>query len=68
MHYHYILVATDGTADMEPVFDHCAYIARLTKATFHVIHELDITAFSARPIEASWEEAYIVLESEADRI
>ncbi|MDD1720883.1 MAG: universal stress protein [Euryarchaeota archaeon] len=50
---------------MEPVFDYCAYLARLTKATLRVVHVLDITAFSARPIETAWEEAYIVLKSEA---
>jgi nucleotide-binding universal stress UspA family protein len=53
---------------MEAVFDECAYIAQLTGATVHVAYVLDITGFGARPVDASWEETYVIIKSEARRI
>ncbi|MGA2884053.1 MAG: universal stress protein [Halobacteriota archaeon] len=68
MHFANILVGSDGTSLMEAVFDECAYIAQLTGATVHVAYVLDITGFGARPVDASWEETYVILKSEARRI
>jgi len=68
MHFANILVGSDGTSLMEAVFDECAYIAQLTGATVHVAYVLDITGFGARPVDASWEETYVIIKSEARRI
>ena len=68
MHFANILVGSDGTSLMEAVFDECAYIAQLTGATVHVEYVLDITGFGARPVDASWEETYVIIKSEARRI
>ena len=68
MHFANILVGSDGTSLMEAVFDECAYIAQLTGATVHVAYVLDITGFGARPVDASWEETYVIINSEARRI
>lgn len=66
--YTNILVGTDGTALMDAVFDECAYLARLMGATIHVAHVLDITRFGAQRIDATWEETYVIIKSEARRI
>ena len=68
MHYSNILLATDGTELMESVFDHCAYVARLTTTTVHVVHVLDVTSLRTSHIEAAWEATYVVLQSEARAI
>ena len=66
--YTNVLVGTDGTALMDAVFDECAYLARLTGATIHVAYVLDITGFGTQPIDATWEETYVIIKSEARRI
>ena len=68
MHVANILVGSDGTPLMEAVFDQCAYLAQLTGATIHVAYVLDITGFGAEPIDASWEETYVIVKSEARRV
>ena len=68
MHFANILVGSDGTSLMESVFDECAYLAQLTGATVHVAYVLDMTGFGAQPVDASWEETYLILKSEARRI
>jgi len=68
MKYHNILVGTDGTAIMNAVFDECAYLVRLMGATTHVAYVLDITGLGAQPIDATWEEMYVIVKSEARRI
>ena len=68
MHVANILVGSDGTSLMEAVFDQCAYLAQLTGAMVHVAHVLDMTVFGARPVDASWEETYVIIKSEARRI
>jgi nucleotide-binding universal stress UspA family protein len=66
--YHNILVGTDGTAIMDAVFDECAYLVQLMGATIHVAYVLDITGLGAQPIDATWEEMYVIVKSEARRI
>ena len=68
MKYTNVLVGTDGTALMDAVFDECAYLARLTGATIHAAYVLDITGFGTQPIDATWEETYVIIKSEARRI
>ncbi|MGZ7134042.1 MAG: universal stress protein [Halobacteriota archaeon] len=68
MNYNNILVGTDGTVLMDAVFDECAYLARLMGATVHVAYVLDITGFGAQPVDATWEETYVIIKSEARRI
>jgi nucleotide-binding universal stress UspA family protein len=63
-----ILVGSDGSSLMEAVFDECVYLAQLTGATIHVAYVLDITGFGAQPIDASWEEMYVIIKAEARRI
>ncbi|HYA33701.1 MAG TPA: universal stress protein [Candidatus Bathyarchaeia archaeon] len=63
-----ILIGSDGSALMEAVFDESAYLARLTGATIHIAYVLDITGFGAQPLDASWQETYVVVKSEARRI
>jgi nucleotide-binding universal stress UspA family protein len=53
---------------MDAVFDECAYLARLMGATTHVAYVLDITGFGANPIDATWQETYVIIKSEARRI
>ncbi len=65
MKYHNILVGTDGTAIMDAVFDECAYLVQLMRATIHVASVLDITGLGAQPIDATWEEMYVIVKSEA---
>jgi nucleotide-binding universal stress UspA family protein len=65
MKYHNILVGTDGTAIMDAVFDECAYLVQLMRATIHVAYVLDITGLGAQPIDATWEEMYVIVKSEA---
>ena len=66
MCYSNILLATDGTKLMESVFDHCAYVARLSTTMVHVVHVLDVTSLRS-PIEA-WEAMYVILQSQARTI
>ncbi|MDD1721543.1 MAG: universal stress protein [Euryarchaeota archaeon] len=42
MEYKHILLATDGSELMGPVYEHCAYLARLTHATVSIVYVLDI--------------------------
>ena len=63
-----ILGGSDGSSLMEAVFDECVYLAQLTGATIHVAYVLDITGFGAQPIDASWEETYVIIKAEARRI
>jgi nucleotide-binding universal stress UspA family protein len=63
-----ILVGSDGSSLMEAVFDQCAYLAQLTGATIHVAYVLDITGFGAQPIDASWEETYVIIKAQAKQI
>lgn len=67
MYYSNILLATDGTGLMESVFDHCAYVARLTTTAVHIAYVLDITSLRS-PVEAAWGATYVVLQSEARTI
>jgi nucleotide-binding universal stress UspA family protein len=66
--YTNILMGTDGTALMDAVFDECAYLARLMGAMIHVAYVLDVTGFGAQPIDATWEERYVIIKSEARQI
>ena len=68
MHFANILVGSDGTSLMEVVFDECAYLAQLMGATIHVACVLDITGFGTQPVDASWEETYVIFKSEGRRI
>ena len=68
MHIANILVGSDGTSLMEQVFDECAYLAQLAGSTVHVAYVLDITGFGLRPVNASWEEMYVIINSEARKI
>jgi nucleotide-binding universal stress UspA family protein len=53
MKYAQILIGTDGGDLMAPVYNHAAYLARLTDATVHVAYVLDSARFSGYPIDAS---------------
>lgn len=53
MEYKHILIGTDGGELMAPVYEHGAYLARLTGATVHMVCVLDATA-SVHQID-SWE-------------
>jgi len=66
--YTNILVGTDGTALMDAVFDECAYLARLMEANIHVAYVLDVTDFGAQSIDATWEERYVIIKSQATQI
>jgi nucleotide-binding universal stress UspA family protein len=68
MEYKQILIGTDGGDLMAPVYDHAAYVARLTNATVHVAYVLDVAGFTAYPIDASWENMYDVLLDEGKQI
>ncbi len=68
MEYKHILIGTDGGDLMGPVYDHGAYLARLTDATVHVAYVLDVAGFTAYPIDASWENMYDVLLGEGKDI
>ncbi len=37
MEYQHILLGTDGSELMDPVYEHCAYLARLTHATVDIV-------------------------------
>jgi nucleotide-binding universal stress UspA family protein len=66
--YTNILVGTDGTALMDTAFNECAYLARLMGATIHVAYVLDVAGFGAQPIDATWEERYVIIKSQARQI
>ena len=68
VNYTNILVGTDGTALMDKVFDECAYLARLMGAMIHVAYVLDVTGFGAQSIDATWEERYVIIKSQALQI
>jgi nucleotide-binding universal stress UspA family protein len=68
MEYKQILIGTDGGDLMAPVYDHAAYVARLTDATVHIAYVLDLAGFMAYPIDASWENMYDVLLDEGKKI
>ena len=68
MQFANILVGSDGTSLMEAVFDECGYLAQLTGATIHVAYVLDITGLGAQPVDASWEETYVIIKAQARRI
>ncbi len=68
MEYKHILLGTDGGDLMGPVYEHCAYLARLTDATVHAVYVLDVAGFTAYPIDASWENMYDVLLDEGKEI
>lgn len=68
MEYKQILIGTDGGDLMAPVYDHAAYVARLTDATVHIAYVLDVAGFTAYPIDASWENMYDVLLDEGKQI
>jgi len=69
MEYKHILIGTDGSELMETVYEHCAYLARLTNATLHIVYVLDIAGFApipidSIPIDSKWENMYDVLLDE----
>jgi nucleotide-binding universal stress UspA family protein len=68
MEYKQILIGTDGGDLMAPVYDHAAYVARITDATVHIAYVLDVAGFTAYPIDASWENMYDVLLDEGKQI
>lgn len=68
MEYKQILIGTDGGDLMAPVYDHAAYVARLTDAKVHIAYVLDVAGFTAYPIDASWENMYDVLLDEGKQI
>ena len=59
MEYKHVLIGTDGGELMAPVYEHGAYLARLTGATVHVVCVLDATG-SVHQID-SWEYMHDVL-------
>jgi nucleotide-binding universal stress UspA family protein len=68
MEYKRILIGTDGSELMETVYEHCAYLARLTNATVHIVYVLDIAGFASVPIDSTWENMYDVLLDEGKKI
>lgn len=68
MEYKHILIGTDGSELMETVYEHCAYLARLTNATVHIVYVLDIAGFASVPIDSTWENMYDVLLDEGKKI
>ncbi len=68
MEYKHILIGTDGSELMETVYEHCAYLARLTNATVHIAYVLDIAGFASIPIDSTWENMYDVLLDEGKAI
>ena len=73
MEYKHILIGTDGSELMETVYEHCAYLARLTNATVHIVYVLDIAGFASVPIDSvpivsRWENMYDVLLDEGKAI
>ena len=42
MEYKRILLGTDGSEAIEPVYEHCTYLARLTHATVDIVYILDM--------------------------
>lgn len=53
---------------MDTAFNECAYLARLMGATIHVAYVLDVAGFGAQPIDATWEERYVIIKSQARQI
>jgi len=68
MEYKNILIGTDGSELMETVYEHCAFLARLTNATVHIVYVLDIAGFASVPIDSTWENMYDVLLDEGKAI
>jgi nucleotide-binding universal stress UspA family protein len=68
MEYKHILIGTDGSELMETVYEHCAYLARLTNATIHIAYVLDIAGFASIPIDSTWQNMYDVLLDEGKAI
>jgi len=73
MEYKHILIGTDGSELMETVYEHCAFLARLTNATVHIVYVLDIAGFASVPIDSvpivsRWENMYEVLLDEGNAI
>ena len=68
MEYKHILIGTDGSELMETVYEHCAFLARLTNATVHIVYVLDIAGFASVPIDSTWENMYDVLLDEGKAI
>ncbi len=69
MEYKHILLGTDGGDLMEPVYEHCAYLARLTDATVHAVYVLDAW-FTAYPTDRdrSMEKTYNTLFNKGKEI
>ncbi|MGZ4849078.1 MAG: universal stress protein [Halobacteriota archaeon] len=59
MEYKRILLGTDGSELMDSVYEHCAYLARLTRSTVDIVYVLDMDSF---PPE------YAVLETETEDV
>ncbi len=68
MEYKHILIGTDGSELMGTVYEHCAYLARLTNATVHVAYVLDVAGFASIPIDSTWQNMYDVLLDEGRAI
>lgn len=60
MEYKRILLGTDGSDLMQAVYEQCAYLARLTRATVHVVHVVDINGIPSEitGVETDTEDLY----------
>jgi nucleotide-binding universal stress UspA family protein len=70
MEYKRILLATDGSELMDPVYEHCAYLARLTHAAVDVVYVVDVDGFPPEytVIETETEDVYNNLLTAGEKI
>ncbi|HYC19015.1 MAG TPA: universal stress protein [Candidatus Bathyarchaeia archaeon] len=70
MEYKRILLGTDGSEAMEPVYEHCTYLACLTHATVDIVYILDIDGVQPElaVMEADTENVYNDLLAAGEKI
>jgi nucleotide-binding universal stress UspA family protein len=70
MEYKRILLATDGSELMDPVYEHCAYLACLTHAAVDVVYVVDVDGFPPEytVIETETEDVYNNLLTAGEKI
>jgi nucleotide-binding universal stress UspA family protein len=70
MEYKRILLGTDGSELMDSVYEHCAYLALLTRATVDIVYVVDIHGFPPElgVIESETEDLYKTLLAAGETI
>ncbi|MCK5661384.1 MAG: universal stress protein [Methanosarcinales archaeon] len=59
-----IMIATDGSKNINKAVDYALDIAKLANAKVHILYVVDTAAFASIPMDAAWESMYEILHEE----